>query len=276
MDINKIYNEDCLVTMNNMIDNNIFVDVVLTSPPYNTARHSDNHKEDRLNNYEMRYSDYEETKTLEEYNDWIVDIFNHYDRVLNKNGIVLFNISYGSENPNQMWLVIADIINKTNFMVGDSIIWKKSNALPNNMSCNKLTRICEFVFVFCRKDEYLTYNANKTISSTSKVGQNYYNSVYNFIEAKNNDGITKVNKATFSTDFCLQLLNMYAQRESDILVYDSFMGTGTTALASKMYGVNYLGSEISSEQCEIANKRLKGYSLSSLNKKEDKGKNKLF
>ena len=65
----------------------------------------------------MRYSTYEETKTVEEYNNWMIDIFNHYDKILVKNGVVLFNISYGNENPNQLWLLLSDIINKTNFMI---------------------------------------------------------------------------------------------------------------------------------------------------------------
>lgn len=37
VEINKIYNEDCFITMSNMDDN--FIDIVMTSPPYNmTAR----------------------------------------------------------------------------------------------------------------------------------------------------------------------------------------------------------------------------------------------
>jgi len=33
MEINKIYNENCMDTMKNMVDG--FVDLVITSPPYN-------------------------------------------------------------------------------------------------------------------------------------------------------------------------------------------------------------------------------------------------
>lgn len=278
LEINKIYNEDCIVTMEKMKVNNIFPNIILTSPPYNTARHTDNNKEHRMNNYEMRYSEYEEIKTLEEYNDWIINIFNHYDLILAKDGVVLFNISYGNENPNQLWTLLADIINKTNFMIADTIIWKKSNALPNNQSPNKLTRICEFVFVCCRKDEFLTYKSNKTVSSVSHTGQKFYNSIYNIIEAKNNDGTNKLNKATFSEDLVTSLLFMYCpQRENDkMLVYDSFMGTGTTAVGCLKYGANYIGSEISKGQCEIAEKRLVGYSLSDINKNIHKNNKKLF
>ena len=38
---NKIYNEDCLVTMSNMPDN--YVDLTVTSPPYDDLRTYKNH-----------------------------------------------------------------------------------------------------------------------------------------------------------------------------------------------------------------------------------------
>jgi site-specific DNA-methyltransferase (adenine-specific) len=43
--------------------------------------------------------------------------------------------------------------------------------------------------------------------------------------------------------------------EGDI-VYDPFIGSGTTALAARSLGRNYIGSEISQEYCQIAEKRL--------------------
>ena len=43
------------------------------------------------------------------------------------------------------------------------------------------------------------------------------------------------------------------------LVYDPFMGTGTTAIGCLKYGVNYIGSEISKHQCDWANERIKKF-----------------
>jgi len=40
------------------------------------------------------------------------------------------------------------------------------------------------------------------------------------------------------------------------LVYDPFMGSGTTAKMAKLLNRNYIGSEISKEYCEIIKKRL--------------------
>ena len=41
---NKIYNEDCIITMQNMASNNIKCNMILTSPPYNTGRSTTSEK----------------------------------------------------------------------------------------------------------------------------------------------------------------------------------------------------------------------------------------
>lgn len=248
IDLNKIYNEDCLETMKRMDDNS--VDLVVTSPPYNTSRVGSSDK------YASRYDTFQDSKTNQEYIDWSVDIFNAYDKILRKNGCVLYNLSYSSEKTYLIWLVIANIILRTKFTTADCIIWKKKSALPNNRSKNKLTRIIEYVFVFVRKTEINTFSANKKIVSTiEKTKQANYENVYNYFEAKNNDGSTELNKATFSRDFVTKLLNIYAKPNS--IIYDSFMGTGTTALACIKNNMRYIGSEVSLEQCTYAEARLK-------------------
>jgi site-specific DNA-methyltransferase (adenine-specific) len=40
------------------------------------------------------------------------------------------------------------------------------------------------------------------------------------------------------------------------LVYDPFLGSGTTALCARRLGRNYVGSEISEEYCVVAKARL--------------------
>ena len=256
MKMNKIYNEDCLITMQNL---DTKVNAIITSPPYNTGKRVEYYSHKKVNGVRVytkdkRYDEYLDTKTDEEYIDWTIDIFNSYNKILEKDGVVLYNISYGNESPELMWLLIAEIIKRSDFTVGDCISWKKSTALPNTASKNKLTRICEFVFVFVRKEEYLTYNSNKKITKISPQGQSFYDVFYNFIESPNNDGSNDLNKATFSTQLVRKLLLLYTQ-END-LIYDSFMGTGTTANACVMEKRNYLGSEISKTQCEYAQKRI--------------------
>jgi site-specific DNA-methyltransferase (adenine-specific) len=219
------------------------VDIVITSPPYNTSRVGATDK------YSSRYDLFQDFKTDQEYIDWTCDVFNGYDKILKPNGCVLYNMSYSSEKTHLIWLVIADIIRRTNFITADCIVWKKSNAIPNNVSKNKLTRIVEYIFVFSRKSEFKTFDANKKITGRiERTGQANYENIYNFIEARNNDGSNQLNKATFSTELITKLMDIYAKPES--LVYDSFMGIGTTAKACIERGMSYIGSELSKPQID--------------------------
>ena len=251
------YNEDCIKNMDRMTEKNFKIDLVLTSPPYATSR-STVKTEKAIETYNRRYDICLDNMNDEEYCNWTVDIFNHFDKVLNKDGVILYNISYGSENPSVMWLAISDILKRTNFMIADCIIWKKKSALPNNVG-NKLTRITEFVFVICRKSEFKTYKINKKVKSVREdTGQKYYENVYNFIEARNNDGACKLNKATYSSDLCLQLLDIYATPNT--VVFDPFMGSGTTGVACEKFcqedTMMCIGCELSADQIAFSKERL--------------------
>jgi DNA modification methylase len=245
IELNTMYCESNLETMVKM-DNN-FIDCVLTSPPYNIFNTK---AKDRGYDY------YEDNKTDIEYINWTLEIFNEFDRVLKKDGVIIYNMGYGTENPNLMSLTVSNIIEKTNFSLADIIVWKKSTAMPNSPSKNRLTRICEFVYIFCRKDELYTFNANKKVISENNNAK-FYESINNYIDAPNNDESNDLNKATFSTKFCRKLLNIYAKENS--IVYDPFMGTGTTAKACVIDNHKFIGSELSQSQVDYANKRLEPY-----------------
>ena len=253
--VNHIFCEDCMITMKNMVKDDFKVDCVLTSPPYNTVRKGAiyNSQKARDEGY-GRYDIYVEDKTDEEYIDWTINLFNYFDKILSKNGVVIYNLSYSNENTELMWRVVYNIIEHTNFTIADNIIWKKKNALTNGASNNKLIRLCEYIYIFCRKDEFKTFKTNKKVSKIGTNGQTYYHSIFNFIEAPNNDGANNLNKATFSTELVRRLLEIYSHKGG--VVYDPFMGTGTTANACKQYGVEYIGSEISSNQVKYARQRL--------------------
>lgn len=56
-----------------------------------------------------------------------------------------------------------------------------------------------------------------------------------------------------------------ASSNPDDIILDCFMGSGTTAVACKQLGRNFIGIELSKEYVEIANKRLSQQTLSKLN-----------
>lgn len=250
IELNKIYCEDCKDTMSRMRKG--VVDVILTSPPYNTSRKGSSLTDADSN---IRYDIFDDRRPNEEYMQWTNDIFKFFDIILKDNGCVLYNLSYSSENISLMWLTVASIMQNTPFTVADCIVWKKNSAVPNSESINKLTRICEFVFVFCRKTELSTFNCYKEKGIQRPNGQQHYKNYFNFIEAPNNDENCPIHKATFSTALCMKLLNLYSKKHD--VVYDPFMGTGTTAVAAAKMRRNYIGSELSENYCEWAENRIK-------------------
>lgn len=247
LEINKIYNEDCLITMNNLPEK--CVDLVITSPPYNSTPRKGGPSD------KGKYDVYRDWKSEEDYINWTVDIFNGYDRIVKENRVVLYNFSYSIENPSLPYTLVAGVVNNTNWQVVDTIMWKKNNAIPHPASYNRLNRVYEFVWVFARKNEAKTFRMSKKVMSVSKSGQKYYEIIDNLISARNNDGPNELNKATFSTELITKLIYMYGS-EGD-LIYDSFNGVGTTSLGAIQNKCNFIGSEISQKQCEYALQKIK-------------------
>lgn len=244
-----IINGDTIEEMNKLEEKSI--NLVITSPPYNKSR-----KGGKTEDYTAMYKNYSDSMNYDDYMEWLMNIFKCYDRILAKNGVILFNINYSTDKKTNIapFELIVRLEKESNFTLADNICWKKSNALPNNVS-NKLTRIWENVLVFVRKEDYKTFNINKKVKSISRTGQKYYEGMLNFITAKNNDGVNKLNKATFSTDLVNQLLDMYYVGG---VVLDNFNGTGTTTKACYDRGIECIGIEKDEEQCEFAKMRLEG------------------
>jgi len=249
MELNKIYNEDCFVTMNRIINYNS-IDCVLTSPPYNMTKRRGGISDSG------RYDIYNDWLSQDEYISFSVKLFKEFDRIVKPNGVVIYNLSYSKENGILPYLVISEIYQQTQWTVVDTLIWEKNSAIPSPADKRHYTRKCETIFIFARKTEKETFNRYPEVSSIGSNGQIYYHTYNNIVRARNNDNSThKLNQATYSTDLCIQLLSLYAKPED--VIYDPFMGTGTTGNACKLIGLNYIGSEISQAQCEYAENRIK-------------------
>lgn len=233
IEINTIYNENNLITMSNMPDH--FISGIITSPPYNiTSKRTDCY-------YNNGYSD-DDNLSEEKYLETRLNEFKEFERVLKDDGVICYNISYHNENPILPILLISKINNETNLTVADIIIWKKSNSIPFQTSPTKLSRICELIYVIVKKDHLHNFRTNKEISSINeKTGQKFYKNYTNLIEAKNNDGFKTKLKATYSSELVEKLIHIYFPENS--LIYDPFMGVGTTAKGCINKNCNYIGSE---------------------------------
>jgi len=243
LNTNDIYCGDTVELMKKIKDKS--VDLILTSPPYLASIRKDNHK------YPGAKDLIKDNQPVREYIDWLIDVFKEYERILTDDGVIAFNYSYTTFNPSLPYLLINEVFENTSLEIYDTASWKKKSCVPLSGHPNRMTRIVEMVYIFAKTPDF---KANKKVSSVSKTGQKYFNTYYNFIEAKNNDGKVEGHEATFSTEFANYFIDLYS-KPNDI-VLDNFSGTGTTPYAASKMGRQYIGIDLVDDYCEYAKERI--------------------
>tara|TARA_B110001450_G_scaffold214861_1_gene207814 strand:- start:335 stop:1135 length:801 start_codon:yes stop_codon:yes gene_type:complete len=256
LEINKIYNESNLDTMVKMP--NDFIDLTVTSPPY-----------DDLRDYNGYSFDFE-------------SIAKELFRVTKDGGVVVWVVGdatiKGSETGTSFKQALYGI--ECGFRLHDTMIYKK-NSYPFPPS-NRYYQQFEYMFVFSKgspksfnglKQDTKWRKSQKEISTTRQKDGSTKEMKYAKGKSKRlmdnvwdlNTGYMRSTKDKVayqhSAIFPEQLANDHIiswSNEND-LVYDPFMGSGTTAKMAKLNNRNYIGSEISKEYCNIANERLKPY-----------------
>lgn len=235
-----LINDDTNEGMDYLIDNDVKVDYILTSPPYNAHRTDFYNGSDKIN----------DSKTNREYVDWLVSHFDRYNKLLNKDGVIIYNINYMSSrknNASNLFRNIVEIEDRTNFVLIDQICWKKNNGMP--IREGRLSRVWENVFIFIRKDDWATFRLKYKDLLAGKP---------NFIDAPNNDGYNSINKACFSSEMAYKLLELYGANQ-DSIVLDNFMGTGTTSIACEKLNCCSYGVELDRMTFEFSIDRLNKY-----------------
>jgi len=240
MEVNKIYNENCLDTMARMPDG--FVDLTVTSPPYDNLR--------TYNGYSFDF----EAVAKELY------------RVTKQGGVVVWVVGdatiKGSETGTSFKQAL--FFKEIGFNLHDTMIYEKSGFA--NPSTGRYHQTFEYMFVFS-KGKPKTFNPIKDRENKYKGiqgGEHSFRADYgmrfNVWRYANGGNNTSRDKETFEhpAPFPEKLANDHIiswSNEGD-LVYDPFMGSGTTAKMAILNKRNWIGSEISQEYCEIAEKRI--------------------
>lgn len=249
--LNSIFNENNLVTMSKMPDN--LLNGIICSPPYNLGKNPNHRRTDQID-YNL-YNENIDNLTEEQYLDIRIQEFKEFDRVVKDDGVICYNISYSKENPMLPLILLNRVHNETNLTLADIISWKKGSANPFQTSPNKLTRITELVYTIVHKSHLHTFKANKEVSKINeKTGQKFYKNYMNLIEAKNNDRFKTMLKAVYSSDLVEKLIHIYFPENS--IIYDPFMGIGTTAKGCINKKCRYVGSELIKEFYEDALKNI--------------------
>lgn len=204
IELNKIYNEDCLETMKRMPDKS--VDLILTDPPYGINMDSELNKKQG----KYGYKNYGNTNWDNKKPDKL--IFDEMFRI-SKNQII-WGANYFVEflKPSMGWIVWDK--GQRDFSLADGEL--------AYTSFNKALRI---------------FNVSR--SAALKDGK-----------------VHPTQKSIKIIEKCVFYAERALNKKID-LIYDPFMGSGTTAIACIKLNRKWIGSELSTEYCDIANKRIK-------------------
>jgi site-specific DNA-methyltransferase (adenine-specific) len=241
VETNKIYCEDCLVTMERMPD--CFVDLVVTSPPYDNLR--------KYNGYVC---------------DWKRVIQSLY-RVIKVGGVVVWVVGdstiKGSESGTSFQQALYFM--ECGFNLHDTMIYEKnSSTFPARKNSKRYTQIFEYMFVFSKSkpktgklicDKKNKWAGHKDFSGVLKNPVPDYsprNNIWKYTTSFNDrTGHPAVFPEQLANDHILTWSN-----EGD-MVYDPFMGSGTTAKMAMLNNRHYIGSEISEDYCQLAENRIR-------------------
>lgn len=255
METNKIYCENCLDTMKRMSDN--FVDLTVTSPPY-----------DNLRDYKGYSFDFE-------------SIAKELFRITKEGGVVVWVVGDstvgGSESGTSFRQAL--FFKECGFRLHDTMIYQK-NSYPFPPR-NRYFNVFEYMFVLSKGTPKTTNlikvptkgqghkkstfrEADGSMSEgkyefgkDERVKDNIW--IYDVGFAKSsNDKTAFEHPATFPERLSADHIKSWSN-EGDI-VYDPFMGSGTTGKMALIMKRKYIGSEISEEYTKLAEDRINAIS----------------
>ncbi|MFN5856224.1 MAG: DNA-methyltransferase [Pseudanabaenaceae cyanobacterium] len=234
--INKIICGDCLGVMRQMPTQSI--DLVVTSPPYNLKNSTGNGmkagtKTGRWANNPLQngYTNYNDHMPHEEYVTWQRSCLTEAMRILKDDGAIFYNHKWRVQGG--LIQDRADIV--TGFPVRQIIIWKRSGGF--NFNPGYFVPTYEVIYLITKPKFKLAPKKNG------------YGDVWEFPQEMKNK-----HPAPFPVALPLRCIESTTAK----IILDPFSGSGTTALAAKQLGRNYIGIDISPEYCAMAESRLMG------------------
>lgn len=258
IDINKNYNEDCLLTMAKMPDE--FIDLVITSPPY-----------DNLRDYKKYTFDFENTAK---------QLF----RIIKSGGIITWIVGDATIKGTETGTSFKQVLyfKSIGLNIHDTMIYRKNSLTFPDV--NRYYQCFEYMFILSKGKpkttnliaDKLNKQANKTITSNYRdidgsikemSGKKKKRKIkdkgirWNIWEYNTGwqhsytEEYLKGHPAIFPEQLVKDHLISWS-KEGD-LVYDPFMGAGTVAKCCKLLNRNWIGSEVSEEYCKIIEERIK-------------------
>ena len=245
-----------------------FIDLTVTSPPYDNLR---------------TYNDNID-KT------WSFDMFkkiaNELFRVTKDGGVVVWVVGDATIDFCETLTSFRQAIYFTDhgFNILDTMIYVKKSYAPAYPTMMRYAQTFEYMFVFSKGKPNI-FNPIQTDKRKSSISERMETNgfrqkdgtmVYKRMKTDNllkdecnvwvydtGFGKSSLDKISYKhpAQFPEQLAadHIYSWSNEGDLVYDPFMGSGTTAKMAHIYKRNWIGSELSQKYVDLANKRLKKY-----------------
>ena len=217
MELNKIYNEDCLEGMKRISDGS--VDLIVTDPPYliNYSRHVKGHRF--------------ENKILNDNNPELISKYiKECYRILKNNSAMYMFTSHKTVD------FFKQELENTGFNVKNMIIWDKQRQGMGDTST---------VFGFQYE---LIFFVSK---GQPKIRGKRLSDIWSFPKVVGRNQVHQNQKPIELIERCVTKHS----NEGDV-VFDGFMGSGTTAIACINTNRNYIGFELDEGYYNIANERI--------------------
>lgn len=240
MERNNIYLGDAYQLIKDMEDNS--VDLVVCDPPY---VFDDNGGGGAFGSKKQAY--HKEVSMKLNYgidNSILIEL----ERVMKKTNIYIFC------NKNQL-LQYLDFYKEKNI---DVLVWHKTNTIPT-INQKYLSDL-----------EYIVFARDKGV----KMYNNWETSSKLFQSTTNKDDKLLFEHPTIKPEFIIENLILNSSKEGQ-LVFDPFVGSGTTAAVAKKLKREYIGFEIEKKWYDIAKDRLEGMTVIDRNIKES-GQQSIF
>ncbi len=234
MELNKIYNEDCLKGMKKIPDNS--VDLVVTDPPY-LVNYKTNHRKDkshRFNNVILN----DDNEQL------IIDYINECYRIMKPNTAMYMFCSSSKVDFFKQQL-------EKKFKIKNMIIWVKNNHTAGDLQAS-----------FGRKYEiiFLVNKGRKKLEGKRITDVWFFDRV---------SGKKQMHQNQKPVDLLEQCINKHSV-EGDV-VFDGFIGGGSTAIACINTNRNYIGFELDEGYYKLAKERIENHKGELDENKQDMG-----
>lgn len=273
MEINKIYNEPCLDTLKKMP--NEFLDCVITSPPY----------------WQLRDYGYDGQWGLEpnfqKYLEHLWEMMGEIHRVLKSTGTVWINLGDTYEKSTKCLLLIPHrfaigCIDRGWIMRND-VIWAKRNGMPESCT-DRFSKKHEYFFFMVKSQKYFfDLDSIRDKHSQVSIDRDKYGRKAEYGDGRASvsrsydagtmcnpngknpgsvsdfwDVLTKPSKNQHYASYNEELIRkpILAGCPEGGIIYDPFMGTGSTAESALRSKRQFVGSEMSIRYMKIAETRL--------------------